>query len=77
MVKPGGADPATIEEGDNRVDVRGEQSSRVPDNQIYYFVVGAGEWRGHFSLDVHDWSEFWRDRIGLKNQFLVLGMAAV
>lgn len=51
-------------------------SSGVPDNHVYYFAVGAGAWTGRFSLDVNDWSVFWRDGIGLKNRFLTLSLVA-
>ena len=46
----------------------------IPDNQIYYFRVGNGDWKGKFSFRLDHWKAFWRDSIGLKYRVLTLGM---
>ena len=41
-----------------------------PANQIYYFDIGSGAWRGRFHFRIVDWKEFRRARIGLLNACL-------
>jgi len=47
------------------------------DNQIYYFAIGRGRWRGRFGFRVTSWSELWRAPIGLKNRLLGASMAVL
>jgi hypothetical protein len=49
----------------------------LADNQTYYFTVGQGVWRGHFSFRLIDREALRRDRIGLKNRLLARGMQLV
>jgi len=41
-----------------------------PANQIYYFEIGRGTWRGRFHFRIVDWKAFWRARVGLLNACL-------
>lgn len=47
------------------------------ENYIYYFEIGLGNWIGSFHFKVINWKDFWSDRIGLKNRFLVISMIFV
>jgi hypothetical protein len=49
----------------------------MKDNQTYYFEIGAGRWRGRFSLRVTSWSALWHAPIGAKNRLLATAMAVV
>jgi hypothetical protein len=49
----------------------------LADNQTYYFTVGQGVWRGHFSFRLTDSHALRRDRIGLKTRLLARGMQFV
>ena len=40
----------------------------------YYFETGRGHWDGRFDFELIDWQAFLRDRIGIVNRVLVLGM---
>jgi hypothetical protein len=51
------------------------EESALADNQVYYFEVGQGTWRGTFAFRVTSWAGFRRDRIGLVNRFLAVSMA--
>jgi hypothetical protein len=51
-------------------------ASQTAGNQVYYFDVGRGTWRGRFRFRVTSWRGFWQERSGIRNRFLVLGMAA-
>jgi hypothetical protein len=45
-------------------------------SHIYYFDVGAGEWRGQFTFRVTSWRRLRRARgVGLRNRGLVVAMA--
>ena len=44
-------------------------------SHVYYFELGRGSWRGRFAFRVTSWRGFWRERLGLRNRFLVLGLA--
>jgi hypothetical protein len=52
-------------------------AARVADNQTYYFAIGQGVWRGHFSFRLTDRKALKRDRIGLKHRLLARGMSLV
>jgi hypothetical protein len=51
--------------------------ARLADNQTYYFEIGQGIWRGHFSFRLTDRAALKRDPIGLKHRLLARGMSAV
>lgn len=44
-------------------------------NYTYYIEIGLGQWIGSFHFKVVDWTQFWWDRIGLKDRLLVILMA--
>ena len=52
-------------------------SESLADNQTYYFTVARGTWEGEFRFRIISWPRFRADRIGLRNRFLVYGMAAM
>jgi hypothetical protein len=47
----------------------------LADNHTYYFAIGEGVWRGHFSFRLTDRDALKRSRIGLKNRLLVAGLS--
>jgi hypothetical protein len=51
-----------------------DTSPSTLDSQVYYFVIGAGDWAGDFRLRITDWRKLRRASIGLKNLFLVTSM---
>jgi hypothetical protein len=53
------------------------QPARLADNQAYYFTVGQGVWRGHFSFRITDREALRRAPIGFKHRFLARGMQLV
>lgn len=44
-------------------------------NRSYYLETGMGDWAGAFTFQITDWKGFRKDKIGIKNRFLVLMMA--
>src|SRR5262245_44241106 len=44
----------------------------MTNNQIYYFEIGKGPWRGTFSFRITDFRTFLRARLGFVNRCLCL-----
>jgi hypothetical protein len=53
------------------------QPARLADNQTYYFSIGQGTWRGHFSFELTDRAALKRSGIGLKHRLLARGMGVM
>lgn len=54
---------------------RNEAAAARAGNQVYYFEVGHGVWRGTFRFRVTSWSGFRAERISVRDRFLVVAMA--
>ena len=49
-------------------------STYKSDNQIYYFKIGKGKWKGDFEFQLTNKDNYKSERLGIKNRILVRAM---